>query len=180
MPTKIFCKYDGCKNLRKMKRNVRYCKKHYVKPLFNMKSVENFLQDNILEKYIVYDIMNIKKQLENADLAKKYLKIHGNWFYISRDQSLSEDFMHQFQDDLCWKTVTRNHELSESFIRGHPDKVDWECISHDYRLPEYLIRDFPYKICWFHIDAQNRKFSDDFIHEFQGRFNFTHMTLIHA
>jgi hypothetical protein len=52
-----------------------------------------------------------------------------NLDYISINQTLSEDFIREFQDRVKWFWISRNQKLSEDFIREFQDRVNWDYIS---------------------------------------------------
>ena len=46
-----------------------------------------------------------------------------NWKSISQYQTLSEDFIREFQDKVDWMQIFIHQTLSEDFIRQFKDKV---------------------------------------------------------
>ena len=46
-----------------------------------------------------------------------------NWKSVSQYQTLSEDFIREFQDKVDWEWISSKQKLSESFIREFIDKV---------------------------------------------------------
>ena len=52
---------------------------------------------------------------ENPDKA--------NWYRISRNQKLSEDFIREFKDKVQWHLMSYNQTLSEDFIREFQDRM---------------------------------------------------------
>jgi hypothetical protein len=61
------------------------------------------------------------------------------WWWISRYQKLSEDFIREFQDRVDWNDISSNQKLSEGFIIEFQDKVDWFLISGSQKLSEEFI-----------------------------------------
>ena len=47
---------------------------------------------------------------------------------ISHRQTLSEDFIREFQDKVDLENISSYSTLSEDFIREFQDKVDWKLI----------------------------------------------------
>ena len=88
------------------------------------------------------------------------------WGSISENQKLSEPFIREFQDKVHWDYISKYQNLSESFIREFQDKVDWEWISRYQKLSESFIREFQYKVIWVLISAK-QKLSESFIREFK-------------
>ena len=74
-----------------------------------------------------------------------------NWYYISENQELSENFMRIFSDKLNWQNIAKFQILSEEFIREFQDKLDWYNISKYQELSENFIRELCDKVDWFYI-----------------------------
>ena len=51
---------------------------------------------------------------EYKEIIDKY---NGNFSLISTHQTLSEDFIREFQDKVDWFWITRIQKLSEDFIK---------------------------------------------------------------
>jgi hypothetical protein len=94
--------------------------------------IEDFYEYFNKEEYIIYDID------------------YTIWHNISTNLSLSESFMHKYQDKLNWVKLTENQIMSEYFIRQHKDKIYWPAI-------------FNYK------GLNNRKLSKSFKLEFKEK-----------
>jgi hypothetical protein len=99
----------------------------------------------------------IREQIDN-DCVK--------WAYISRHQTLSEDFIREFKDYVGWHWISNYSTLSESFIREFKDCVNWENISQSQTLSEEFIREFKDCVEWVWISAY-QTLSEDFIREFK-------------
>jgi len=91
-----------------------------------------------------------------------------DWFYISYYQNLSEDFIREFQDKVNWDYISYYQILSEDFIREFQDKVNWDYISYKQNLSEDFIREFQDKVNWNNI-SYSQNLSEDFIREFQDK-----------
>ena len=73
---------------------------------------------------IIEEIKDIEKFFdENMD------NFEVDWYYISRYQTLSEEFIEKHCDEVNWWYILEYQKLSESFIEKHSDKVNWEYIS---------------------------------------------------
>ena len=57
----------------------------------------------------------IRQQIENGTV---------NWYNISRNQTLSENFIREFADKVNWYSISKYQILSESFIREFADRLD--------------------------------------------------------
>jgi hypothetical protein len=94
-----------------------------------------------------------------------------NWYCISKEQKLSEDFIKKNQDKVEWDYISENQKLSEDFIKKNQDKVDWDYISICQKLSENFIREFQNKVNWDFI-SEYQKLSENFIIEFQNKVNW--------
>jgi len=63
-----------------------------------------------------------------------------NWFNISSDYNLSEDFIIEFKTRVSWYYVSIYQKLSENFIIEFQDNVDWYWISYYQELSDEFIR----------------------------------------
>ena len=91
-----------------------------------------------------------------------------DWFWISGNQKLSEDFIREFKDKVIWYSISTRQNLSEEFIREFKDKVDWRNISYSQKLSEDFIRENKDQVSWYYISTK-QKLSEDFIREFQDQ-----------
>lgn len=65
------------------------------------------------------EIENIRKDPKNLD-----------WFGLCYDRKLSENFIKEFKNKICWPVVSMCQTLSEDFIREFQDQVNWYFIFH--------------------------------------------------
>ena len=105
-------------------------------------------------------------ELLNTNYVGRITKYDWNW--ISRYNTLSEEFIEEFADKVNWYCISVHQKLSESFIRKHADKVNWSAISSTQTLSEDFIREFQSKVSWNSISVF-QKLSEDFIREFQDK-----------
>ena len=65
----------------------------------------------------------------NEKEIRKLIKENGvesiDWEGISRNQTLSEDFIREFKDKVNWDYISAFQSLSEEFIEKMKDKVNW-------------------------------------------------------
>jgi hypothetical protein len=109
----------------------------------------------------------IRLQIEDSNL---------NFYYISRNQSLSENFIREIfclndsltEDHMIWDNISQHQDLSENFIREFQNKLDWVKISSCQNLSEDFIREFQDKLDWFYISSC-QTLSEDFIREFKDK-----------
>ena len=83
------------------------------------------------------------------------------------DFNISDELLiEKFQDKINWYTISGNQKLSEEFIREFSNKVYWDYICKYQKLSEEFIREF-----WHVLDreriAHYQKLSDDFLQEFK-------------
>ena len=76
--------------------------------------------------------------INNQIILFKFIKTNKNidWYYISGNYKLSENFIKKFQDKFNWSEISYYQKLSENFIREFQDKVDWLYISIGQILSE--------------------------------------------
>lgn len=98
------------------------------------------------------------------DLPKGYVR---DWYAISGNLILTENFIRDHQDKVNWWLVSKYQNLSESFIREFKHKVDWFCISKYQKLNEDFIREFHHRVNWNFIRCY-QKLSKEFIEEFSS------------
>ena len=115
----------------------------------------------------VKEVKELIKKL-NLNCSVEQFQDKVNWEYMSRCQTLSEDFIREFQDKVCWEYISRHQILSEDFIREFQDKIDWDAISLNQKLSENFIREFQDKVEWQSISVHQR-LSENFIKEFQDK-----------
>ena len=110
-----------------------------------MDDVNEYLLDKIKEKYLVKEIMSLKRQLEWCDKINFF---DNDWDLISRYITLSEEFMDLYEDKINWNMVSKFQRLSEDFIRKYQDRLNWTYISTYQKLSEKFIIEFRYKVNW--------------------------------
>ncbi len=69
-----------------------------------------------------------KERLEylNKELNTNYTSLDEvDWDWISANQTLSEDFIREFQDKVNWEYIFRTQKLSEKFRREFKNKINW-------------------------------------------------------
>lgn len=110
-----------------------------------------------------------KLEFFNKELGTNYTSwCEINWYWISKIQNLSENFIREFQHNLDWPLISSFHKLSENFIREFQDKVVWKNISSEQKLSENFIREFNNEVNWNYISIY-QKLSEKLIREFQDK-----------
>jgi hypothetical protein len=110
-----------------------------------------------------------KCQILSEEFIREF-RTKVNWYCISIYQKLSEEFIREFKDIVNWYYISNYQKLSEEFIREFKDKVDWNCISNYQKLSEEFIREFKDKVDWYYI-SKYQKLSEEFIREFKDKVN---------
>jgi hypothetical protein len=83
---------------------------------------------------IVEEIKDIEKFFEeNID------NFEVDWFYISKHQTLSEEFIEKHYDKVDWCFISIYQKLSEKFIEKYSNRVVWYFISKYQKLSESFI-----------------------------------------
>ena len=65
---------------------------------------------------------------------------HTDWNDISRNKTLSEDFIEKYKDKVDWNEISFHQKLSERFIEKHADKVNWRYITYCQKLSKEFLR----------------------------------------
>ena len=113
-----------------------------------------------------------KLEFFNKELGTNYTSwCEINWYWISKIQNLSENFIREFQHNLDWSLISSFHKLSENFIREFQHKVVWKNISSEQKLSENFIREFQDDVNWERI-SKYQKLSENFIREFKDEINW--------
>src|SRR5690606_37928977 len=99
---------------------------------------------------------------EIRDIINNNSLSYEDWILISEFQTLSEDFIREFKDDVNWYYISGYQTLSEDFIREFKNDVDWSWVSSSQKLSEDFIREFKDDVDWYFI-SECQVLSEDFI-----------------
>ena len=84
------------------------------------------------------------KEIKNKLELEKYYDPDFDWnnldFY--RNNTLTEDFIRKFQNDVNWDCISSCQKLSEDFIREFKNKVNWWYVSKYQKLSEEFKEEF--------------------------------------
>jgi len=69
-----------------------------------------------------------------------------NWYSLSADYILPENFIKEFQDYVDWYWISVHQNLSENFTREFQDKVSWYCVIAHQKLSEEFFLEFKSKL----------------------------------
>jgi len=144
--------------------------------VIKQKLSEKFITDNIIADYnqqvigavFIYQKLSeefcekhcasfyLNHILEHQKLSEKFLYKHsenfniGQFRIISKFQILSEDFIREFQNNICWHNISYHQKLSEDFIREFQNKLNWKFLGHN-NLSSSFIKEFQYKIDKYYL-----------------------------
>ena len=79
------------------------------------------------------------------------LKENFDWYWISKYQDLSEEFIEEHSNKVHWNRISIFQKLSEEFIEKYSDKVHWNWISEYQDLSEEFIEEHSNKVHWVSI-----------------------------
>jgi len=125
----------------------------------------------MIENNIAIDWYSISVQRKLSEEFIREFKDNVVWYKILMYQKLSEEFIREFEDKIKWYPISRYQKLSEEFIREFEDKIDWYRVSRYQKLSEEFIREFEDKINWYEI-SMYQKLSEEFIREFKDKVNW--------
>ena len=98
-------------------------------------------------------------------LSEEFIQKYQQYIYwrvISHTQKLSEDFIERYEDKLCWWLMSMHQKFSESFMDRHSDKIEWAFASKYQCLTEFLIDKHVNDVDWNHISIY-QNLSEEFI-----------------
>ena len=78
---------------------------------------------------------------KNGELDKKSYKEFQdkvNWYYISWNQKLSEEFIEKFQDKVYWISISIRQKLSGEFIRRFYHKINFNRLLENKNISEEI------------------------------------------
>ena len=133
-------------------------------------------QKELLNSIGIIDYENIdwKYISANQTLSEDFIREFNNyvsWSLISRHQKLSENFISEFKDMVGWSNISKYQNLSLDFIREFKDNIDWNVISKYQKLSEYFISEFKDYVEWEYI-SEYQILSEKFICEFKDNINW--------
>ncbi|MDJ1479378.1 hypothetical protein QNI16_02710 [Cytophagaceae bacterium YF14B1] len=121
-----------------------------------------------------YQILLAYQNLSSEYIEKALQAINAKvWRSISVNQSLSDDFVRKYQNDIDWNSLSSLSlgNLSMETIREFEGKINWCQIVMSKELTRDFFREFKDKISWNCV--HERYLTLDFICEFQDYVNWT-------
>jgi hypothetical protein len=113
-----------------------------------------------LLKQIGYININCESQLLSED-----------WEYISKNKTVSEDFIREFKSEVDWGYISIYQNLSEGFIREFKGLVSWYYLSRYQNLSEEFICEFINIIDWRFV-SRFQNLSEEFIIKYKDKIHW--------
>ena len=98
------------------------------------------------------------KFLQTVKLSEEFIiefaeKLNLDWFWISANQDLSNEFITKFSHKIDWKALSRYKKFTNQDIDKFKDKIDWkELVANNKNLKEdnikFIINNFTDEIDW--------------------------------
>jgi hypothetical protein len=82
------------------------------------------------------------------DVYKKYPNKRWDWYYLSGNPTISENFFEKHIKHVKWGSLSRNKGVSVSFFERHLDKVDWAGLSCNKNLSVEFFEKHLDKVDW--------------------------------
>lgn len=135
-----------------------------------MKSISNIKQFNRVFK--CDDNLFFLNYKCTIEILEYYINNYKNidWFSISIDQSLTEEFIIKHKRNVNWYHITRKQNLSLEFMDKFIHMIDTEYISAHKKLPEEFIIKHADRLNWYFL-ACCQKLSYEFLEKNLYRFN---------
>lgn len=111
-----------------------------------------------------YSIDELDDIVSNNDLNS------AEWYVISQNQKLTEDFIDKYNDRVNWVCISCFQNLSEEFIEKYRSVVSWNYISNHQVLSEKFIKKHKDVLYWNSIII-NQKLSYELLEENLYRFS---------
>ena len=121
----------------------------------------------VKEKGVANLIMSYKKRFEWVEILQQYTNgedLTVDWIELTKNTVLSEDFIHDFKDNVNWLYICTYQSLSEKFIEEHKSYIRWRWISKYQKLSLKFIRKYKKVLNWDLI-CTYQKLSSTFIEE---------------
>ena len=113
----------------------------------------------------------------NKELGTNYQSEDNiDWYNISTNQHLSEEFIDKHKDLVSWDIISKYQPLTEEFIDKHKDLVNWHYISKYQPLSEVFIDKHKKRVDWPCISAY-QPLSEEFIHKHKKRVKWDYISI---
>jgi hypothetical protein len=111
---------------------------------------------------------NLLKQIGYMDINCEDQSLSEDWGYISKNKTLSEEFIREFKSVVDWGYISIYQNLSEGFIREFKGFVSWYYLSRYQNLSEEFICEFIDIIDWRFV-SRFQNLSEDFIFKYKDK-----------
>jgi hypothetical protein len=113
-----------------------------------MIGADNIFMDWLISQYgdisSVFPIFSDYWGLSESFISRnkdKFGKVQ--WMGLCTRNVLSEEFIKEHENYVCWKTISAHQKLSEPFIEKFSDKLEWIYIGYYQSLSkEFIVRNF--------------------------------------
>jgi len=85
-----------------------------------------------------------------------------DWGEISKDPTLTKEFIETHKNDLFWYELARHYEMDEDFIERYMGRLNWSALCSYQKLSEEFVEKHADKIVWYGLHTK-QNFSDEFI-----------------
>jgi len=96
-----------------------------------------------------------------------------DWTTVSKFQTLSIDFIIEFEDSVNWELVSQYQTLTEDVIAQNYHRVTWCFISQYQVMSDDFIRKWHFNIWWERLPMGKNKLSHDLIREYAHKIPWT-------
>lgn len=137
---------------------------------------KEILNDNSVRKYhhTIFKLLFLNKKLELCDIENSDYAI--DYMFLSREYSLSEDFIENNIDKLYIYEIIRNQKLSVNFLRKHSNVFILNDILQYHKMPEDFIVDNIDYVDW-RIVLKYQNISNSFIYNFKDIIPWKYVSL---
>jgi len=136
--------------------------------------------DMIKERYFEKQLKKYKDKLNwyylsrNPSLTPALIEKYENklgWFELSFNPSLTPALIEKYKDKLNWEELSKNPALTPALIEKYEDKLDWEELSRNPSLTPALIEKYKDKLKWQNL-SYNPALTPAFIEKYEDKLDW--------
>ena len=101
-----------------------------------------------------------------------------NWFWLSSNETLSEDIIKMFPDKINWIKFHLRKNISLEIIEYFEERISWVALSKNNFLGLDIIRKYQDKLDWLTITIWNKQKRMDVLEEFEHKIIWYFIPLI--
>jgi len=117
---------------------------------------------------------------KNYSLTEDFIRDfrdYVTWDWITVKQIMSDEFIEEFKDRILWDHLCKYKKLSEDFMRKYRDKINWTMASKYQNMSLGFMKEFKSYINWNQI-FQNQKIKNSkFIEEFKDKITISELKI---